>query len=212
MKLKVCGLKNRENIIEVLEYKPDFIGFIFYDKSPRYISEELKPSFIQDISASNKVGVFVNASEVKMLDIASRYGLDYLQLHGNETAEFCKQIQKSIPIIKAFQIDDYFDFSILNEYEDACTYFLFDSKSKQYGGSGETFNWEKLNEYKLQKPFFLSGGVDLENIEQILLLKSEFPNLYAVDINSKFEIEPGIKDISKIKLLSNKIHTNELPG
>jgi phosphoribosylanthranilate isomerase len=206
MKLKVCGLKYRENIIEILEYKPDFIGFIFYDKSPRYIGEELEPSFIQDISASNKVGVFVNESEVKMLDMASRYGLDYLQLHGNETAEFCKQIQKSIPIIKAFQIDGDFDFSILKEYEDACTYFLFDSKSKQFGGSGETFNWEKLNEYKLQKPFFLSGGIDLENIEQVLLLKSKFPHLYTVDVNSKFEVTPGIKDISKIKLLSNKIY------
>lgn len=206
MKLKVCGLKNRENIIEVLEYKPDFIGLIFYDKSPRYIGEELELNFIQNISKSKKVGAFVNESEIKMLDIASRYGLDYLQLHGTETAEFCKQVQKSIPVIKAFQINDDFDFSVLKEYEDACTYFLFDSKNKQYGGSGETFNWEKLNEYKLQKPFFLSGGIDLDNIEQALLLKSEFPNLYAVDVNSKFETEPGIKDVSKIKLLSNKIY------
>jgi phosphoribosylanthranilate isomerase len=212
MKLKVCGLKNRENIIEVLEYKPDFIGFIFYESSPRYFGEELESSFIQNISISKKVGVFVNESEIKMLDIASRYGLDYLQLHGNETAEFCKQIQKSIPVIKAFQINDDFDFSALTEYEDACTYFLFDSKSKQFGGSGETFNWEKLNEYKSQKHFFLSGGVDLENIEQVLLLKSKFPNLYAVDVNSRFETEPGIKDLTKIKLLSNKIYTNELPG
>ncbi|HXD93808.1 MAG TPA: phosphoribosylanthranilate isomerase [Bacteroidia bacterium] len=206
MKLKVCGLKNRENIIEVLEYKPDFIGLIFYNKSPRYIGEKLESSFIQDISASKKVGVFVNESEVKMLDIASRYGLDYLQLHGNETAGFCGQIQKSIPVIKAFQIDHDFSFSALNEYEDACTYFLFDSKSKQYGGSGETFNWKKLKECKLDKPFFLSGGIDLDNIEQVLLLKSEFPNLYAVDVNSRFETEPGIKDIAKIKLLSNKIY------
>ena len=206
MKLKVCGLKSRGNITEVLEYKPDFIGFIFYDSSPRYFGEEIESSFIQNISISKKVGVFVNESEIKMLDIASRYGLDYLQLHGNETAEFCKQIQKSIPVIKAFQIDNDFDFSILKEYEDACTYFLFDSKSKQYGGSGETFNWEKLNEYKLQKPFFLSGGIDLNNVEQVMLLKSEFPNLYTVDVNSKFETEPGIKDVVKIKLLSNKIY------
>jgi phosphoribosylanthranilate isomerase len=206
MKLKVCGLKNRENIIEVLACEPDFIGFIFYEKSPRYISEELEPSFIQTITTSKKVGVFVNESEIKMLDIASRYGLDYLQLHGNETAEFCKELQKSIPIIKAFQVDDDFDFSTLKEYEDGCTYFLFDAKSTQYGGSGETFNWKKLTEYNLQKPFFLSGGVGLDNIEQVLLLKSKYPNLYAVDVNSKFEIKPGIKDISKIKLVSNKIY------
>jgi len=206
MKLKVCGLKKRENIIEVLTYKPHFIGFIFYDKSLRYIGEELESGFIQNISTSKKVGVFVNESEIKMLDIASRYGLDYLQLHGNETAEFCKQVQKSIPVIKAFQIDEDFDFSVLKEYENACTYFLFDSKSKQYGGSGETFNWKKLKEYKLDKPFFLSGGIDLDNVEQVLLLKSKFTNLCAVDVNSKFETEPGIKDVSKIKLLSNKIY------
>ncbi|HXU28313.1 MAG TPA: phosphoribosylanthranilate isomerase [Bacteroidia bacterium] len=206
MKLKVCGLKNRENIIDVLEYKPDFIGFVFYEKSPRYIGEELKSSFVQNISISKKVGVFVNESEIKMLDIASRYGLDYLQLHGTETAEFCKQVQKSIPVIKAFQIDDDFDFSTLKEYEGACTYFLFDSKSKQYGGSGKMFNWKKLKEYKLDKPFFLSGGIDLDNVEQALLFKSKIPTLYAVDVNSRFETEPGIKDVSKIKLLSNKIY------
>ena len=212
MKLKVCGLKNRENILDVLATKPNFIGLIFYDKSPRYVGDKLEANFVQSISTSKKVGVFVNESEIKMLDIASRYGLDFLQLHGTETVKFCKQIQESIPVIKAFQIDDDFDFSTVKEYENACTYFLFDSKSKQYGGSGQIFNWEKLTEYKLQKPFFLSGGIDLENIEQVLLLKSKLPNLYAVDVNSRFEKAPGIKDVSKIKLISNKIYTNELPG
>jgi phosphoribosylanthranilate isomerase len=203
MKFKVCGLKNEENILQVLESKPDYIGFIFYEKSPRYVGNELTVEFAQSITTAKKVGVFVNESEVTILDIASRYGLDYVQLHGNETAVFCNEIQKSIPVIKAFQVDDDFDFSILNEYKNGCTYFLFDSKSKHFGGSGETFNWKKLEQYKLKKPFFLSGGIDLENIDEVLKLK--FSNLIAIDVNSCFETEAGIKDIEKVKTLSNKI-------
>ncbi|MEO8760590.1 MAG: phosphoribosylanthranilate isomerase [Bacteroidia bacterium] len=203
MKFKVCGLKNEENILQVLASKPDYIGFIFYEKSPRYIGNELTVEFAQSICSAKKVGVFVNENEVTILDIASRYGLDYVQLHGNETAAFCTEIQKSIPVIKAFQVDDNFDFSILNEYENGCACFLFDSKCKQFGGSGETFNWKKLEQYKLQKPFFLSGGIDLENIDEVLKLR--FSNLIAIDVNSRFETEAGIKDIEKVKILSNKI-------
>ncbi len=205
MKFKVCGLKNEENILQVLESKPDYVGFIFYSKSPRYVGNELSVEFAQSISSTKKVGVFVNENEVTILDIASRYGLDYVQLHGNETAAFCIEIQKYIQVIKAFQVDDDFDFSILNQYENGCTYFLFDSKSKQFGGSGEIFDWKKLKQYKLQKPFFLSGGVYLENIDEVLKLKSKFSNLIAVDVNSRFETEAGIKDIEKVKILSNKI-------
>ncbi len=205
MKLKVCGLKNEENILQVLGCNPDYIGFIFYTKSPRYAGKELSIEFSQRITTAKKVGVFVNENEVTILDIASRYGLDFVQLHGDESAEFCNEIKKFVPVIKAFQVDDDFDFSLLNQYVNACDYFLFDSKSKQFGGSGETFNWKKLDEYNLQKPFFLSGGIDLENIDEVLHLKSQYSNLVSIDINSRFETEPGIKDIEKIKLVSNKI-------
>ena len=184
---------------------PDYIGFIFYTKSPRYAGKELSIEFSQRITTAKKVGVFVNENEVTILDIASRYGLDFVQLHGDESAEFCNEIKKFVPVIKAFQVDDDFDFSLLNQYVNACDYFLFDSKSKQFGGSGETFNWKKLDEYNLQKPFFLSGGIDLENIDEVLHLKSQYSNLVSIDINSRFETEPGIKDIEKIKLVSNKI-------
>jgi len=205
MKFKVCGLKNEENILQVLGCKPNYIGFIFYAKSTRYVGNELAVEFAQSITTAKKVGVFVNENEVTILDIASRYELDLVQLHGTETADFCYKIKKFIPVIKAFQIDDDFDFSLLNHYENACDYFLFDSKSKQFGGSGEVFNWKKLEEYKLQKPFFLSGGIDLENINEILNLKNKYPNLMVIDINSCFETEPGIKNIEKIKIVSNKI-------
>jgi phosphoribosylanthranilate isomerase len=205
MKLKVCGLRNEENILQVLGCEPTCIGFIFYAKSPRYVGKELSAEFTQSIKTAKKVGVFVNENEVTILDIASRYGLDFVQLHGNETADFCNEIKKYIPVIKAFQIDEWFDFSLLKEYENACDYFLFDSKSKQFGGSGEVFNWKKLCEYNFQKLFFLSGGINLESIDEVLNLKYQYPNLIAIDINSCFEIEPGIKNIEKIKVLSNKI-------
>ena len=208
MKLKVCGLKSRENILQVLAYQPDYIGFIFYEKSPRYAGKELSADFAQSISSAKKIGVFVNESEINILDHVSRFGLDYVQLHGNETHEFCAQIQKNVPVIKAFGIDNAFDFTSLNAYATVCDYFLFDSSSAAYGGSGKTFNWNKLKEYSLQKPFFLSGGIDLQNIEEILHLTSHISYLKAIDVNSCFETAPGIKDISKLKELKLKIKTH----
>lgn len=205
MKLKVCGLKDRENILQVLAYKPDYIGFIFYKKSPRYAAKELSAEFAQSISSVKKVGVFVNESEMNILDHVTRFGLDYIQLHGNESPEFCKQVQKYVPVIKAFGVGEGFYFSSLDAYKDVCNYFLFDSSSKEYGGSGRAFNWNKLKEYTLQKPFFLSGGIYLSNMEEISNLKPQASNLFAVDVNSCFEITPGIKDISKIKELTTKI-------
>ncbi len=193
MKLKVCGLNDRENILQVLDCKPDYIGFIFYEKSPR-CAGGLSTEFAQSISSAKKVGVFVNETESRILDYVSRFGLDYVQLHGDETAEFCKSLRNKVPVIKAFPINDEFDFSSLKAFLDVCDYFLFDSKSEQYGGSGKAFNHSKLNEYKLDKPYFLSGGLSLENIHGIR-------DAYCLDVNSKFEILPGIKDINKLKLI-----------
>jgi phosphoribosylanthranilate isomerase len=201
MKLKICGLKDRENILQVLECKPDYIGFIFYDKSPRYVGE-LDADFVQSISSVKKVGVFVNESEIKILDCVSRFGLDYVQLHGDETPEFCSIIKSNVKVVKAFQINDAFDFSALNKYENASNYFLFDSKSEQYGGSGKTFNRKKLKEYKLEKPYFLSGGIDLDNLKEISNISSQISVPFAIDINSQFEVLPGIKDINKLKLIN----------
>ena len=195
MKLKVCGLKDRENILQVLECKPDYIGFIFYEKSQRYAGE-LDANFVQSISSVKKVGIFVNETEIKILDYVARYGLDYVQLHGDETPEFCSVLQTNIPVIKAFQINNEFDFSSLNEYNDVCTYFLFDSKSERYGGSGKTFDWKKLEGYKMNKPYFLSGGLSLENMEEVKNL-----NAYCLDVNSHFESSQGIKDVNKLKLI-----------
>ncbi len=196
MKLKVCGLNNRENIVEVLECKPDYIGFIFYSKSPRFVGD-LSPAFVSGIDSARKVGVFVNETEINILDKVSRYGLDHVQLHGDETPEFSALIRRSVPVIKAFQINDEFDFKTLRAYEKACDHFLFDSKSESYGGSGKAFNHEKLEEYKMNKPVFLSGGVSPENMGELMKKR-----VYCLDVNSKFEISPGIKDISKIKQIN----------
>ncbi|HXB42265.1 MAG TPA: phosphoribosylanthranilate isomerase [Bacteroidia bacterium] len=204
MKLKVCGLNNRENILQVLECKPDYIGFIFYDKSPRFIGE-LSADFVKSISLAKKVGVFVNENEGHILDCVSQYELDYVQLHGDESPEFSKRINKVVPVIKAFQVDDTFDFSFPKAYEQNCEFFLFDSKSKNYGGSGKSFNHEKLDEYILNKPVFLSGGLNLNITEDILYLQSLHPNVVALDVNSKFEIAPGVKDEKKIKMLIEKL-------
>src|SRR6185437_15279255 len=125
------------------------------------------------------------------------FGLDIIQLHGNETPQFCENVRKLAPIVKSFHITHSFDFNILKDYQDVCDHFLFDSPSQDYGGSGQVFDWELLNNYTLEKSFFLSGGICLENVKPILELNH--PSFMAIDINSKFEIEPGLKNIDKIK-------------
>jgi len=204
MKLKVCGLKDPENILKVLECKPDYIGFIFYKKSPRYIGE-LAPSFVHGITSVKKVGVFVNETEMQILDCVSRYGLDHVQLHGDESSEFCSRIKRSVPVIKAFQVHDEFDFKTLLAYEDSCDHFLFDSKSSNYGGSGRSFDHTKLEEYNLEKTLFLSGGLNLNITEDILYLRSMHPQVLGIDVNSRFETGPGIKDINKIEQLKRRL-------
>lgn len=198
MKLKICGLNNRENISELLEEKPDYLGFIFYAPSPRF-GGNLDPVFVNNISGVKKVGVFVNESEIKILDVVARYGLDYVQLHGDESPEFCALISGSVPVIKAFRVDDEFDMKSVQKYHGASSYFLFDSKTPSYGGSGQTFNHSKLEENNIPEKYFLSGGLSPENISGIKT------KAHALDINSKFEASPGIKDIQKIKSLIKQL-------
>jgi phosphoribosylanthranilate isomerase len=194
--LKICGMKYHENILDVSKLLPDYLGFIFYEKSSRYFNGE-----IPKIPASiKKVGVFVNASSEEITSKIKKYNLDLIQLHGNETPEFCENLkQENIEIIKVFSVDDDFDYEILNEYENVSDYFLFDTKGKLHGGNGVTFNWQILEKYKSQKPLFLSGGIGIEEISKIKTLNLP---IYAIDVNSKFEIEPGLKNI---KLLQDAI-------
>lgn len=205
LKIKVCGMKNPQNIEEVVRLKPDFMGFIFYSKSKRFIGDFLDPKIIHLISPDiQKVGVFVNESFENLVDIQKKYSLDYLQLHGEESVELCERLKKSgCKIIKVFSVGNDFDFSQTKEYEEYCSYFLFDTKGDNYGGNGIAFNWQLLNNYPSEVPYFLSGGIGLENLEMIKEINSSF--LYAVDVNSRFETEPGLKDISKLKELFNTL-------
>jgi len=197
MKLKICGMKYPENIQEVSQVTPDYFGFIFWEKSSRYFNGAL-PEIPKSIK---KVGVFVEASLDYILSKIKKYGLDCVQLHGNESPAFCKNLQKeNVQIIKVFSISEDFDFEELQLYENVCDYFLFDTKGKLPGGNGTAFNWNILKKYTSKKPFFLSGGIGIEEID--LIQKMKLP-IYAIDINSKFEIEPGLKNKDLIQHFKN---------
>ncbi|PQL92619.1 phosphoribosylanthranilate isomerase [Apibacter adventoris] len=210
MKIKVCGMKNPNNIEELSSLSINYMGFIFYPKSPRYIAG-LKPEILNILSDSTKrVGVFVNEKVASLFKTIEKYGLDAVQLHGNETPQYCEDLIETFPeitIIKALSISDIKDIEKTNEYEELCDYFLFDTKTSQYGGSGQKFNWEILNSYKGNKPFFLSGGISMEDIEEIKNI--QHPNLYGLDLNSKFESEPGLKDLYLVKKFIKKIKNTQ---
>lgn len=207
LKIKVCGMKHAANIAAVADLHPDYLGFIFYEKSPRYISEvsaELIKYVPQEIKT---VGVFVDESLETVKTLVAKHYLKAVQLHGNESVDFCKTIKHmGVQVIKAFGIHPDFDFSVLGAYEPVVDYFLFDTQTPAHGGSGKVFDWTLLKNYQLSKPYFLSGGIDLNQAEQIKAIKDE--RLYAIDINSKFELEPGLKNVDKLneffKMLINR--------
>ena len=214
MKLKVCGMKYEDNIKAVAQLQPDYLGFIFYDKSSRYLKTPI-PKLPDTIT---KVGVFVDESLASVIDKVITHNLHAVQLHGDESPEYCKalishlasgQHHINIELIKAFSLDDDFDFEVLQPYEEICHYFLFDTKGKLPGGNGYTFNWTVLKKYTLNKPYFLSGGIGLNEIENIISFLSEPESKYchAIDINSKFEIKAGLKDIKKVETFKKNIIT-----
>jgi len=209
LKLKICGMKYAENIREVAALQPDYLGFIFYEKSKRNFDGEI-PKISREIK---KIGVFVDASEKFILEKVNKYDLNAIQLHGEESPDFCNKLmtstnnsakakkEKWVEIIKVFSIGEIFDFEVLKAYEDVCDCFLFDTKGKERGGNGMVFNWQLLKNYSSKKPYFLSGGIGTEAlIELKKFLKSEASKYcYAIDVNSKFEFEPGLKDHGKLK-------------
>ena len=198
-KLKVCGMREETNIHGVASVSPDFMGFIFYKKSPRYVGENF--SISDDLDARiHRVGVFVNEDVDAIVDLVSKHHLDFVQLHGDESPAHCKELkEKGIGVIKVFSVDDDFDFTTVNQYQSQVDYFLFDTKGKARGGNGITFNWSWLENYKGTIPFFLSGGIDPENVNEVFSLNHE--QLFAIDVNSGIESVPGVKDVSKLNLL-----------
>ncbi|BBA17155.1 phosphoribosylanthranilate isomerase [Blattabacterium cuenoti] len=200
LKIKICGMKF--DIQKISDLLPDFIGFIFYPNSPRFVGFDFViPKLKNKIL---KTGVFVNESEENILKMKKKNKLDFIQLHGMESPFYCERLfQKGLNLIKVFRINDFFDFKKIIDYVPFCTYFLFDSDTIYYGGSGQKFCWKKLHEYTFQVPFFLSGGIGIQDFDKIQnFYHSE---IFGIDINSKFEFFPGKKDDIKLKTFIKKI-------
>ncbi len=193
MIIKVCGLKEEDQIKQLDQLNSvNWLGSIFYSKSKRFVNTSSA-----NITKSKKVGVFVNETIDKTLEIARGNMLDILQLHGSESSKMCFELKKKYTIIKAFGVDNDFDFSQLKAYKNKVDYFLFDTKTIKHGGSGKQFNWQILDKYILTIPFLLSGGINSNSVQEIKEFKH--PAFVGIDINSGFENEPGVKNIDKIK-------------
>src|SRR6056297_3229410 len=226
MKLKICGMNH--NPTEVAQLQPDYLGFIFWEPSSRFFSGEM-PVFPSSIK---KVGVFVDATLEEVLEKVEQYQLDSVQLHGKESAEYCEALKKGFlsfraqsrnlkdetpkqvrsdefEIFKVFSIKDDFDFDVLKDYEEVCDYFLFDTKGKLPGGNGYTFDWDVLKKYPSNKPYFLSGGIGLDSKEKLksFLNSPASKNCFAIDVNSKFETAPGLKNIEDLKIFIESLES-----
>ena len=232
MKLKICGMKFTENIQQVANLQPDYLGFIFYEKSKRNF-EGIIPEFSNSIK---KTGVFVNEYIEIVISLVEEYRLDAIQLHGDESVEYIVNLKKQlaenralfieenktikkkknqhyiskneVEVIKVFGIKDEFNFDVLKPYLEVVDYFLFDTKGKERGGNGTKFDWSVLEKYPFEKPFFLSGGIGLKDVDEVQkIMKSNLP-IYALDINSKFESKPGVKKIEELKEFRKNVITN----
>ncbi len=212
VRLKVCGMREQDNIQAAIDDSLGYMGFIFYPKSSRYVGEDFDRQVPESLPETvKKVGVFVNAAMDFIREKAAEYQLDLLQLHGDESPEYCALLkEKGHTLIKAFGIDEGFDFARLKPYRPYVDYYLFDTKGKERGGNGYTFDWSLLRHYEDTKPIFLSGGLSLENIVQIQDIEG-LP-IHALDVNSRFEVSPGTKDITKLKKLYNTIKDLKTKG
>lgn len=210
MKIKVCGLRDRDNIQAVAALAPDYMGFICYEPSPRYV-KDMPMDVLADLPSSvYKTAVFVDENAETINTLIDTFGFNAIQLHGSESPEFANSFRDKVTVFKAFGLNADFDFEQLNNYANKVDYFLFDTKTDLHGGSGKTFEWSVLDKYKLTTPFFLSGGLSLDNLAEVNTITH--PQFYGVDLNSKFETSPGVKDIEKLKKAFNmlKNRTNEI--
>jgi phosphoribosylanthranilate isomerase len=205
MRVKVCGMTEIDQVRQLDAMGVDFAGFIFYPKSPRYVVRHLSGEQVKKVRLRlGKVGVFVNATYDEVMRQVDSYGLDMVQLHGDETPRFCDQLANYITVIKVFRLseNDPVDW-LIRPYQDACDMFLFDTEGVGYGGTGKKFNWEMLRPAEIDKLFFLSGGIESGDLEKLSAFAKEpvARKLFAIDINSRFETSPGVKDLKKIKAM-----------
>ena len=197
MRIKVCGMRNDDNIERLLELQPDYMGMIFYDKSPRFVGNKASKIQKQKYAYTRKVGVFVNATDDYIWQTVDEFGLDMVQLHGNESPEQCAKLRANIPVIKAMSVKTEDDVVRAKLYEDFVDLLVFDTSTKGYGGSGQKFDWNLLASVNLKTNFLLSGGLgadDMQAVRQMTL-----PQMIGVDLNSKFELAPALKDIELLR-------------
>jgi phosphoribosylanthranilate isomerase len=204
MRIKVCGMTKAEQVLQLDELGVEFAGFIFYPKSPRYVLSHMSKEQLKKLKGKhiNKVGVFVNTPVEELLQLVDACGLYLVQLHGDENPRYCEQVANYVTVVKAFRLREGED--ILwraKDYQDAADMFLFDTEGAGYGGTGKKFNWDILKGGNVRKPFFLSGGIQPEDVELLKEFQKETvaKDLFAVDINSKFELAPGLKNMDKIQ-------------
>lgn len=200
MNIKVCGITEMKQLRQLEGLDIDFAGLIFYKESPRYIGDRISKSELKKADFDlKKTGVFVNPEMIDVLDAIDDYGLEVVQLHGDESPEMCEDLSAEVEVIKAFRITGNEDIDkLVAPYDAVCDYYLFDTGGlkESIGGTGRQFDWSVLSKAKIEKPFFLSGGIGLEDAERIRAFKH--PDLFGVDINSKFETSPGVKDMGRI--------------
>ena len=202
MRVKVCGITQQEQLVKLPETGATFAGLIFYPKSPRYVLRQMTTSQIKKESNVNKVGVFVNASVEEVLHMVDECRLHMVQLHGDETPRYCEKIADYISVVKAFRISDSDNIGWrIKDYMEVCDMFMFDTEGAGYGGTGKKFDWAKLHDVAVGKPYFLSGGIEPTDVEKLKAFSKlpEAKGLFAIDINSKFELLPGVKDMDSIK-------------
>ena len=207
MKVKVCGIKYQENLEDLATLPVDMIGFNFYSQSKRFLQPNTRLNIEALPDSLAKVGVFVNALPATLTEQQKRYKLDYLQLHGDDDIEAVATAKKIAKVIKVFRVNESFDFKLTEEFNSA-DLFLFDTYTAHYGGSGKKFDWDLLNKYNGPTPFLLAGGLSKKDAEA--LREWTHPQLYGVDINSGFEITPGLKDTNKVSQFLNKIKKQNL--
>ena len=214
MQIKICGLRDPENIREIAALQPDFMGFIFYPNSPRYVGQLDAGSLTSLPTSIKKTGVFVNENLENILTVISKYNLDAVQLHGADNKKLCRKIRQEAKtmVIKVFPIMDASNFRVTGDYEAVADFFLFDTKTDLYGGSGQKFNWNILQEYTGNKSFLLSGGIGADDVKALRAI--EHPLLAGVDLNSKFELKPGVKNVALLKQFIDelKLPPNPLKG
>lgn len=200
MNTKVCGITQLKQLQQLDGLDVDFAGLIFYKDSPRYVGDKITAEDLKNSDFDlKKVGVFVNADYDEIMQVVEDYGLDVVQLHGDESPELCEELSEEVEVIKAFKVKDSktsID-EMVADYDEVCDYYLFDTASSELeGGTGKQFDWKLLTKAKIEKPFFLSGGIGVDDIAKVKAFKH--PDYYAVDINSKVEKEPGVKDMALV--------------